>query len=160
MLLPESLPPPLGQISPRLSLKCILHSTPLAVAVVAYFGLYCGIPYASGVRLIPRLLQFVSELLAALIRSLTDPCISQSEGPGEWGGRPLLPLLALRQLQKNYFRGLLEAGGRKAALSASPFVAHFLTLQRTAEERTRKQRRKSKGYEIEPCVLGPILCRT
>ncbi|CDJ61619.1 hypothetical protein, conserved [Eimeria maxima] len=96
--------------------------------------------------LIPRLLQFVSELLAALIRSLTDPCISQSEGPGEWGGRPLLPLLALRQLQKNYFRGLLEAGGRKAALSASPFVAHFLTLQRTAEERTRKQRRKSKGW--------------
>ena len=97
-------------------------------------------------RIIPRLMQFLSELLSSLCVSLTDPCISQSEGPGEWGGRPLLPLLALRQLQQSYFKGMLEARGRRAAILESPLVGHFLALHRTAEERSRKQQRKSKGY--------------
>lgn len=96
-------------------------------------------------RLLPRLLQFLSELISALCRSLTDPCMSQSEGPGPWGGRPLLPLLALRQLQQMYFEGLAEIKGSRAAVLASPLVEHFLALQRTAVEREGKHHRKSKG---------------
>ncbi|KAL8427941.1 hypothetical protein Efla_003455 [Eimeria flavescens] len=96
--------------------------------------------------LLPRLLQFLSELTAALCRSMTDPCMSQSEGPGSWGGRPLLPLLALRQLQQANFSSLLEGEGPQAAASQSPLAEHFLNLQRTAMERSAKQHRKSKGW--------------
>lgn len=115
-----------------------------SVTTVAFTALMCWSPCFR--RLIPRLLQFLSELFASLCRSLTDPCISQNEGPGAWGGRPMLPLLALRQLQQSCFMSLVDIRGRKAAFAECPLVVHFLALQRTSEERSRKHRRKSKGY--------------
>ncbi|KAL8271031.1 hypothetical protein Esti_005016 [Eimeria stiedai] len=96
--------------------------------------------------LLPRLLQFLSELTACLCRSLTDPCMSQSEGPGVWGGRPLMPLLALRQLQRACFSGLLEAKGQAATIAEAPLVEHFLALQRTLLERSAKHHRTYKGW--------------
>ncbi|KAL8448735.1 hypothetical protein Emag_003861 [Eimeria magna] len=96
--------------------------------------------------LLPRLLQFLSELTAGLCRSLTDPCMSQSEGPGAWGGRPLLPLLALRQLQRACFSSLLEVRGQAATIAEAPLVEHFLALHRTLLERSAKQHRASKGW--------------
>ncbi|OEH73567.1 hypothetical protein cyc_05092 [Cyclospora cayetanensis] len=56
----------------------------------------------------------------------------------------LLPLKW--QLQHVSFEALLEIRDRKALLSDAPLANHFLTLQRTAEERSKKQHRKAKGW--------------